>query len=61
MQYITDRRYKDMKRYFIDGIEVTQEEAQKQEAINNAILNIKDDKKFLQEAIKARFIVIIDK
>ena len=50
-----------MKRYFIYGIEVTKEEAEKQEAINNAILNIKDDEKFLQEAIKAKFIVIIDK
>ena len=44
--------------YFIDGKEVTKEEAKKQEKLNNEILSIVDTKEFLRRACECKFIFI---
>ena len=45
--------------YYIDGIKVSEEEATKQMELNDKIMDIEDNKEWLREAIKLRFVVVI--
>lgn len=47
------------KRYFINGEEITEQEAKKQEERNQEILSLSSNEDFLKYANELRFIVII--
>ena len=48
-------------KYYINGQEVTKEEAEKQDKINQEIMKIEDIGEWLKEAHKCNFIVTINK
>ena len=47
-------------RYFIDGKEVSEEQAKKQQEINSRILSIKDPDEFMEALKNAKFIIILN-
>lgn len=48
-----------MTKYYINGKQVTNEEAEKQDKINKEIMEIKDNEEWLRAMQKAEFIVKI--
>lgn len=49
-----------MTKYYINGKKATKEEAEKQEKINNDVMNIEDLEEWLKNASKCEFIISIE-
>jgi hypothetical protein len=53
-------RRNNMTKYYINGKKATKEEAEKQEKINNDVMNIEDLEEWLKNASKCEFIISIE-